>query len=72
MTYRGLKTMLASVAIGVAAFWVTPVRLAWWIMALALTGVLVGFVVHTRDWYHDLKRYARERDEFNRRLRERS
>jgi hypothetical protein len=72
MTYRGLKTTLASVAIGVAAFWVTPLRLAWWIMAFALMCVLFGCVVQTRDWYHDLKRYARERDEFNRRLREQS
>jgi len=35
MTYRGMKLMLASAAIGAAAVWVAPVRLAWWIVALA-------------------------------------
>ena len=72
MSYRGMKIMLASVAIGAATLWVAPVRSAWWIIVLAMIGGLFGLVVHTRDWYRDLKRYVRERDEFNRRLRERS
>jgi len=72
MTYRGMRILFASVGVGAVAFWLAPARWALWIIALALIGGLCGVVVHTRDWYHDLQRYVRERDEFNRRLRERS
>jgi hypothetical protein len=64
--------MIASPVIAGLAAWLAPSRLAPWIIASGIIGGLCGLVVHCRDWYLDLKRYVRQRDEFNRRLSERS
>lgn len=72
MTYRGTKIMIASPVLAGVVGWLSPSRLLPWIIAVGLIGGLWGLVVHCRDWHRDLQRYVRERDEFNRRLRERS
>ena len=72
MTYRGASLMIASPVAAGFAVWLARCRLAPWIVAIGVIGALCGLVIHCRDWYVDLKRYVREREDFNRRLSERS
>ena len=72
MRYRGTKVMIAAPVVAGIADWLAPPKVTPWIVAAGLIVGLCGLVVHYRDWKHDLERYVRERDEFNKRLRERS
>ena len=71
MTYRGLRLAFACIAIGFAAVYYLPGRYARYAVMFFILGGWVGGAIHFRDWYRDLKQFERDRDEFNRKLRDR-
>lgn len=71
MTYRGLWIIFGSLAVMFAAFAWAPKRAVLAMMVAAFAGAGLGGIIYYRDMYRDLQRYVRERDEFERQLRER-
>ena len=70
MTYRGLRLTFSCVALAFASHYL-PGRYAPYAVMFFILGGWVGGAIHLRDWYRDLKQFERDRDEFNRRLRDR-
>ena len=71
MSYRGLKLTFACLGVALAAMLFLPGCYGWYGALIGILGGGVGGIIHFRDYYRGLQRFVRERDEFNRTLRER-
>ena len=70
MSYRGLFIAFACLAIGLAAFALAPLQAAP-MLVVAIAGGWIGGAVCARDYYRHIKQFEREREEFNRTLKDR-
>jgi hypothetical protein len=71
MAYRGLWVIFACVALALLSFLFLPQRYASYAVGGSILGAWIGGVIYARDYYRHIKQFERDRDEFNRRLRER-
>jgi len=71
MNYRGLWTIVASIAIAVLAVLLAPDGYAFWTGMIGVLGGWIGGAIYAVDHYRHIKEFERQRDEFNRRLQER-
>ena len=75
-SYRGMWIAMASIGVSMMLLSLVtilggpPPLAVGLVLPVGFGGFLAGIFIYTRDWYRDLKQYERDREEFNRRLKE--